>query len=261
MQLNLENKLALVTGSTMGIGKAVAVGLLKEGAQVIVNGRSPERVAATVEELSSIGTAYGIAADLATVEATEKLIALANEIGNVDILVNNAGKFMPKVFVDSTDEDWFDHYNVNVMSGVRVTRALMPAMLQRNWGRVIFVSSEAALKPMPELIHYAVTKTAQISLARGLAELTKGTQVTVNSVLVAPTRTDGSEAFFKANGMNDYAAIEAEFFRTHGITSLLQRFATPQEIADVIIFLCSPNAAAINGAAQRVEGGIVRSIL
>ena len=261
MKLHLDGKLALVTGSTMGSGKAIAVSLLQEGAHVIINGRSETTVNATVEELQTLGTVYGIVADLGTQLGCDRLIAEVEKIGVVDLLINNVGKFNITPFEQTTDEDWLDHFNVNVMSGVRLTRSLMPSMLKRNSGRVIFISSEAGVKPMPEMIPYSMTKTAQISIARGLAELTKGTNVTVNSVLVAPTRTEGSIEFFDTVGMSDPEVARREFFSSLGANSLLQRFATPEEIADFVVFLCSPNAAAINGSAQRVEGGIVRSIL
>jgi NAD(P)-dependent dehydrogenase (short-subunit alcohol dehydrogenase family) len=261
MQLHLEGKLALVTGSTMGIGKAIAKSLLQEGAQVIINGRSQASVDAVVAEFQMLGKVFGVVGDLGTVTGCAAVIAAVQQIGDVELLINNVGKFDVTPFAESTDEAWLDHFNVNVMSGVRLTRALMPKMLERNAGRVIFMSSEAAIKPMPDLIPYSMTKTAQVSIARGLAELTKGTHITVNSVLVAPTRTEGSIAFFDAAGMSDPEAARQGYFSTMGMNSLLQRFATPEEIADFVVFLCSPNAAAINGSAQRVEGGIIRSIL
>lgn len=264
MNLHLENMLALVTGSTQGIGKGVAAGLLREGARVIINGRSEENVAIAVRELSYLGTVYGICADLGTAVGAERLIAEASSIGPVDILVNNVGFFELKPFVEIVDEEWSSLFDLNVLSGVRLARALLPGMLQRNWGRIVFIASEAGVKPNPEMIHYSVTKTAQIALARGLAELTKGTQVTVNSALVAPTWTEGVETFLSKIAFSqgiDVEAMKNEYFKGDGINSLLQRFATVDEIADMIIFLCSRNASAINGAAERVDGGIVRSIL
>jgi NAD(P)-dependent dehydrogenase (short-subunit alcohol dehydrogenase family) len=264
MDLHFDNKLALVTGSTQGIGKAVASGLLREGATVIINGRSQNRVDATVHELSDRGKIYGIAADIATAAGVEQLARAVTDIGSVDILVNNVGFFEFKPFFNVTDEDWLKLFDLNVMSGVRLTRALMPEMLGRNWGRIVFIASEAGVKPNPEMIHYSVTKTTQIALARGLAEMTKGTGVTVNSALVAPTWTEGVEVFLDKIAQSSGTTVEAmktDYFKADGVTSLLQRFATVDEIADLIIFLCSENASAINGAAQRVDGGIIRSIL
>jgi NAD(P)-dependent dehydrogenase (short-subunit alcohol dehydrogenase family) len=264
MDLHFDNKLALVTGSTQGIGKAVASGLLREGATVIINGRSQYRVEATVRELSDRGKIYGITADIATAAGVEQLAHVVTGIGSVDILVNNVGFFEFKPFFNVTDEDWLKLFDLNVMSGVRLTRALMPGMLERNWGRIVFIASEAGVKPNPEMIHYSVTKTTQIALARGLAEMTKGTGVTVNSALVAPTWTEGVEVFLDKIAQSSGTTVEAmktDYFKADGVTSLLQRFATVDEIADLIIFLCSENASAINGAAQRVDGGIIRSIL
>jgi NAD(P)-dependent dehydrogenase (short-subunit alcohol dehydrogenase family) len=264
MDLHFDNKLALVTGSTQGIGKAVASGLLREGATVIINGRSQDRVDATVHELGDRGKVYGIAADIATAAGVEQLTRAVTDIGSVDILVNNVGFFEFKPFLNVTDGDWVKLFDLNVMSGVRLTRALMPGMLERNWGRIVFIASEAGVKPNPEMIHYSVTKTTQIALARGLAEMTKGTGVTVNSELVAPTWTEGVEVFLDKIAQSSGTTVEAmktDYFKADGVTSLLQRFATVDEIADLIIFLCSENASAINGAAQRVDGGIIRSIL
>lgn len=264
MELHLQNTLALVSGSTMGIGKAVAKGLLQEGARVIVNGRSDEHVEKAVRELSEIGTVYGIAADLATREGADHLIAAANNIGPPDILVNNVGFFEQTPFFEIGDDEWIYHFELNVMSGVRLSRAFMRGMLDRNWGRIIFIASEAGVKPIPELIHYSVTKTSQISLARGLAELTKGTGVTVNSVLPGPTMSEGSQIYFEkiaATRNSNSEAMRKVYFENDGFCSLLQRFAAPQEVADLVVFLCSKNAAVVNGSAQRVEGGLIRAIL
>lgn len=265
MDLQLQDKIALVTGSTSGIGKAIAKLLAREGAKVIINGRSEERVEATVQELKAIGSVYGIAADLSTAAGAEQLATTASEIGSVDILINNAGKFELKPFFEITDEEWFDFFNFNVMSGVRLARLLMPSMLERNWGRIIFVSSESGVQINPEQIHYSTTKTAQIAVARGLAEVTKSTGVTVNSVLVGPTWTEGLQDWtkrFASDIGKDINTVKEGFFEHDVVrTSLLQRHATPEEIANPIIFLCSPNAAYINGAAQHVEGGLIRAIL
>lgn len=264
MDLQINGKLALVTGSTLGIGKAIATKLLQEGAQVIINGRSQERVDAAIQELQAIGTVYGIAADIAKVAGAEHLASKAQAIGPVDILVNNVGYFEFKPFFQVTDAEWSNLFDLNVMSGVWLTRSLMPKMLERNWGRIVFIASEAGVKPNPEMLHYSVTKTTQIALARGLAEMTKGTGVTVNSALVAPTWTEGVEVFLDKIAQSSGTTVEAmktDYFKADGVNSLLQRFATVDEIANLVVFLCSENSSAINGAAQRVDGGIIRSIL
>ena len=264
MDLRIEGKLALVTGSTSGIGKAIAVKLLQEGASVIINGRSQESIDRVLEELYPIGKVYGIAADLTTAGGADRLVNAAKAIGNVDILINNVGFFEFKPFFEIGDDEWSKLFDLNFMSGVWLTRALMPRMLERNWGRIVFVASEAGVKPNPEMIHYSVTKTTQIALARGLAEMTKETGVTVNSALVAPTWTEGVEVFLDKIARSSGTTVEkmrTDYFEADGVNSLLQRFATPDEIADLIVFLCSKNASAINGAAQRVDGGIIRSIL
>ncbi len=263
MDLKLKNKLALVTGSTQGIGRAIAQALAAEGARVIVNGRNETTVRATAQALSKTGEAHGIAADLATAAGAQKLISETVKIGEVDILINNVGYFEVKPFTDISDQDWLDMFELNVMSGVRVTRALFPAMLKRNWGRVVFIASEQSVKPNPDMLHYAMTKTAQVSIARGLADSTKGTGVTVNSVLVAPTWSEGVESFLAKIGPSEgktVAEMRTAYFKGPGATSLLQRWAAPEEIAAQVVFLCSEQAAAINGAAQRVDGGIIRSL-
>lgn len=263
MDLQIKGKLALVTGSTMGIGRAIAETLAAEGARVIVNGRAESSVAATVKDLARIGEAHGFAADLATAEGAQALLAGAARVGPVDILVNNVGYFEVKAFGELSDRDWLDMFELNVMSGVRLTRALFPGMLSRNWGRVVFIASDQSAKPNADMLHYAMTKTAQVSIARGLAELTKGTGVTVNSVLVAPTWSEGVEAFLgkaaQASGRS-VAEMRTAYFDGPGASSLLQRWATPGEIASQVAFLCSERASAINGAAQRADGGIVRSL-
>lgn len=263
MDLKIKNKLALVTGSTQGIGRAIAQTLAAEGARVIVNGRRETTVRATVEALSKIGEVHGIAADLATAGGAQKLVSESARLGEVDILVNNVGYFEVKPFADISDEDWLAMFELNVMSGVRVTRALFPGMLQRNWGRVVFIASDQSVKPNPDMLHYAMTKTAQVSIARGLAESTKGTGVTVNSVLVAPTWSEGVQTFLGKIGPQlgkTVTEMRSAYFEGPGATSLLQRWAAPEEIAAQVAFLCSEQAAAINGAAQRVDGGIIRSL-
>jgi NAD(P)-dependent dehydrogenase (short-subunit alcohol dehydrogenase family) len=263
MDLQIKNRLALITGSTQGIGRAIAEALVTEGARVIVNGRNAQTVAETVAALSRHGEAHGITADLATADGAQKVIREAAAIGAVDILINNVGYFEVKAFADISDRDWLDMFELNVMSGVRLTRALFVGMLERNWGRVVFIASEQSAKPNPDMLHYAMSKTAQVSLARGLAELTRGSAVTVNSVLAAPTWSEGVETFLAKIGPGlgkTVAQMRPAYFETTGAASLLQRWATPQEIAAQVVFLCSVQAAAVNGAAQRVDGGIVRSL-
>ncbi len=263
MDLKIKDKLALVTGSTQGIGRAIAEALVAEGARVIVNGRNAAAVQDVAAALSRHGEAHGIAADLSTAEGAQTILNKTAAIGTVDILVNNVGFFEVKPFTDISDQDWLDMFELNVMSGVRLTRALFPDMLKRNWGRVVFIASEQSAKPNPDMLHYAMTKTAQVSIARGLAELTKGTGVTVNSVLAAPTWSEGVETFLGKIALQagkSVADMRTAYFEEPGAASLLQRWATPQEIAAQVVFLCSARASAINGAAQRVDGGIIRSL-
>jgi NAD(P)-dependent dehydrogenase (short-subunit alcohol dehydrogenase family) len=263
MIIDLTGKRALVTGSTAGIGHAIARGLANAGAHVIVNGRKPDSVDAAVAKLKKAVTAAsveGVAADLSTAAGCAALIKAAPE---VDILVNNAGIFEPKDFFDIPDADWTRFLETNVMSGVRLSRAYMPGMLDRNWGRIVFISSESGLHIPKEMIHYGVTKTAQLAVSRGLAELTAGTGVTVNSVLPGPTRSDGVEDFLGAMAQHTGSsadAIAASFVKEHRPTSLLQRFASVDEVANMVVYACSTQASATNGAALRVEGGIVRTI-
>ncbi len=266
MDLQLTGKTALVTGSTAGIGYAIAERLAREGARVIVNGRTEARVADAAarirETLKDEGGAdvSGVAADLGTASGVA-LVAAAHPA--VDILVNNLGIFEPKDFGDIGDEDWLRFFETNVLSGVRLSRLYLPAMRAQDWGRILFISSESAVNIPAEMIHYGVTKTAQVSLARGLAETTAGTGITVNSVLPGPTRSEGVGTFVQqmaqARGM-DEAAMEAEFFQTARPSSLLKRFAEPEEVSPLVAYLCSPLASATNGAALRVDGGVVRSI-
>ena len=264
MDLQLTNKKALVTGSTAGIGFAIASLLAQEGAAVVVNGRSQGRVEEAVQRIKNENKdaqVTGVAADLGTKEGVD---LLTRTLPVLDILVNNLGIFEPKPFPDIPDEDWQRFFEINVLSGVRLSRFYLPGMLKQNWGRVVFISSESGVNIPVEMIHYGVTKTAQIALARGLAETTAGTNVTVNSVLPGPTRSEGVEKFVEdlARGQGAEAAtVEAEFFRTARPTSLLRRFAAPEEVAALVVYVCSPRASATNGAALRVDGGLLRSIL
>ena len=263
MDLGIRGRLALVTGSTLGIGRAIAAALLAEGARVIINGRNPATVHDAAMGLARHGEAHGVAADLSTAAGAAHLVDHCRKIGAIDILVNNVGYFEVKPFADISDQDWTGMFELNVMSGVRVTRAFFPGMLGRNWGRVVFIGSDQSAKPNIDMMHYAMTKTAQVSIARSLAELTRGTRVTVNSVLVAPTWSEGVEAFLAraAPGLGRTVdELRGDYFKTTGASSLLQRWATPEEIAAQVVFLCSERASVINGAAQRADGGIVRSL-
>lgn len=256
MNLQLENKTALVTGSTKGIGFAIARLLAAEGAKVIVNGRSIASAQAAAEKLGK--NARGVAADVSTAAGCAELV---KQVPSVDILVNNAGIFEPKPFVEIPDADWERFYQVNVMSGVRLTRAYLPGMLQKNWGRVVFISSESGVQIPEEMIHYGMTKAAELALVNGIAQLTKQSGVTVNAVLPGPTASEGVSDFVNtlaAGAKQSAAEFEKEFFRTVRPSSLLQRFATVEEVANLVTYLCSPLASATNGAAVRVDGGALR---
>jgi NAD(P)-dependent dehydrogenase (short-subunit alcohol dehydrogenase family) len=260
MNIDLSGKTALVTGSTSGIGHAIAKGFAEAGADVLVNGRTQSRVDEAVAKLSSVGMARGIAADVSTAEGCKALLAA---VPDVDILVNNTGIFEPKDFFEIPDEDWNRFFNVNVMSGIRLSRGYMPGMLKRDWGRIVFIASESALMIPKEMIHYGMTKTAQLAISRGLAELTRGTAVTVNAVMPGPTMSEGVKTFVqdlaKQNGQSvDTAA--ANFIREHRPTSLIQRFASVDEIANMVVYVASKQASATNGAALRAEGGLVPTI-
>ena len=263
MKIDLAGKAALVTGSTAGIGHAIAAGLAEAGAKVVVNGRKQMTVDVAVARLKRKfpnARIDGVAADVSTAAGCATLVKAA---GQVDILVNNAGIFEPKDFFEIPDEDWARFFETNVMSGVRLSRALMPAMLKRNWGRIVFISSESAVYIPKEMIHYGFTKTAQLAIARGLAELTAGTGVTVNSVLPGPTRSDGVEGFLQSMAAQNKTTADemaASFVQQHRPSSLLQRFASVEEIANMVVYAASPQASATNGVALRAEGGIIRSI-
>lgn len=262
MDTQLKNKTALVTGSTAGIGLAIATGLAREGANVIVNGRTKARVEeaiALIKKEVPGASVQGIETDFSKKAEIDGIIS---KFPNVDILVNNVGIFEPKNFTDIPDEDWNRFFEVNVLSGVRLSRAYLPSMLKKNWGRILFISSESGVQIPEEMIHYGVTKSAQISLGRGLAELTKGTNVTVNSVLPGPTRSEGVEGFLQnlAKQQNtDLNSVEKAFFQQARPSSLIQRFATVEEVANLVVYLASPLSSATNGAALRVDGGVVKS--
>ncbi|MGO4717262.1 SDR family NAD(P)-dependent oxidoreductase [Bradyrhizobium sp. 2TAF24] len=263
MKIDLSGKTAIVTGSTSGIGQAIARGLAAAGAAVVVNGRGKERVeaaAAAVAKAAGSADVRGVAADVATAEGCDALVAA---VPQADILVNNAGIFEPKDFFAISDDDWRRFFEVNVLSGVRLSRAYLKGMLARNWGRVVFVSSESALNIPAEMIHYGTSKTAQLAVARGLAKLTSGTAVTVNAILPGPTRSEGVEEFLAAMAAGSGQSVDeaaASFVREHRPTSLLQRFTSVDEVANMAVYVCSREASATNGAALRVEGGIIDSI-
>ncbi|MES2027738.1 MAG: SDR family oxidoreductase [Pseudomonadota bacterium] len=263
MKIDLTGKTALVTGSTAGIGHAIARGLAATGAQVVVNGRNQGKVDAAIAAITKAvpgAKVKGVAADVSTAEGCNALVSALPE---VDILINNAGIFEPKGFFDIPDEDWTRFFEVNVMSGIRLSRAYMQGMLKRNWGRIVFISSESGLNIPGEMIHYGMTKTAQLAISRGLAELTKGTAVTVNSVLPGPTMSEGVETFVKDLAKQNGQSVEeaaSNFVKQHRSTSLIQRFATVEEIANMVVYVSSKEAAVTNGAALRAEGGIVQTI-
>jgi len=264
MDFGLKGKLAVVSGSTAGIGLAIATTLAREGARVVINGRTAKRVNAAAEGIRMEmrgAEVTEVAADLGTEVGVAKLI---EQVPGADILVNNLGIFDPKPFLEIPDTEWQRFYEVNVMSGVRLTRHYLPGMLEKKWGRVIFISSESGQQIPAEMVHYGMTKTAQIAIARGVAESVAGSGVTVNSVLVGPTASEGVGDFVasmaKGRGVSP-AQIEKEFFETVRPSSLLKRFETTEEVAAVVAFLASTQSVAINGAAVRADGGVVRSIL
>jgi NAD(P)-dependent dehydrogenase (short-subunit alcohol dehydrogenase family) len=261
VDLQLNGKLALVSGSTAGIGLAIATALAQEGARVIVNGRLQPSVDPVVAALraSTGADVLGFAGDLSSPAAAE---ALAQRYPDVEILVNNLGIFEPKPFEDIPDADWMRFFDVNVLSGVRLARLLLPSMKRANWGRIIFISSESAVQIPAEMIHYGMTKTAQLAVSRGLAEAVAGTGITVNSVLPGPTKSRGVDDFVgklaQAEGKS-FDAFEKEFFEKVRPTSLIKRFATTQEVASLVAYIASPLAAATTGAALRVDGGVIKS--
>ncbi len=262
MDLHLTSKTALVTGSTAGIGLAIAQRLAAEGAAVILTGRTQARIddaRAAILQATPQASVRGVAVDFGEVTQVDNLL---REVPTVDMLINNVGIFEPRPFAEIPDADWLRFFEVNVLSGVRLARQYFPLMLKQNAGRILFISSESGLQIPAEMIHYGTTKTAQLAVARGLAELTKGTAVTVNSVLPGPTASEGVEGFLKqlAGAGKTRAEAEHEFFRDARPSSLLQRFITPEEVANMVAYLCSPLAAATNGASVRVDGGVVRSI-
>ena len=263
MDLQLKEKIALVTGSTTGIGFAVAKSLAGEGAKVIVNGRSQGRVDEAIEQIkkeTGNQNITGAVADFADVEQLEEMV---KQHPVVNILINNVGIAAPKEFKDISDKEWFDIYNINVLSGVRLSRAYFDNMLEDNWGRIVFISSESAVQIPAEMIQYGVSKTAQSALSRGLAELTVGTGVTVNTVLPGPTSTEAILKFIKEIADQQGISVEEmekEFFSSIRGSSLLKRFIKPEEIANMVTFIASPLSSATNGSAIRADGGVIKSV-
>jgi NAD(P)-dependent dehydrogenase (short-subunit alcohol dehydrogenase family) len=264
MNLQLEGKLALVSGSTAGIGFAIAKGLAAEGARVVVNGRTDARVFAACEAIRREYPSARLDGLVADLSGAEEALAACERFPNLEILVNNLGTYQVKPFEQITDSDWHAIIETNFMSGVRLSRYWLPKMKAAGWGRIIFISSESAVNIPVEMIHYGVTKTMQLALSRGLAETTAGTGVTVNSILPGPTRSEGVEKFVADIAKSQkitVADFEKEFFRTTRPSSILKRFATPEEVAALVVFTASPLSAATNGAALHVDGGTIRSIL
>jgi NAD(P)-dependent dehydrogenase (short-subunit alcohol dehydrogenase family) len=260
MDLQLTDKLALVTGSSKGIGLAIVTSLAREGARVILNGRSEQSVAeglAAVRNEVPAAKVVGFAVDLGSSAGAD---AITKKFPAVDILVNNLGIFEPKPFEEIPDEDWRRFFEVNVLSGVRLSRFYLPNMKQKNWGRIVFISSESGIQIPAEMIHYGMTKTAQLALSRGLAETCAGTGVTVNAVLPGPTRSAGVDEFVdKLSGGKPFEEFEKEFFQSVRPSSLIKRFATTEEVANLVTYVCSTRSSATNGAALRVDGGVVRA--
>lgn len=263
MDLKLKDKTALVTGSTDGIGYAIAKSLAGEGAKVIVNGRTGERVNVAIEKIKSETGSQNISGAVADFDNLEQINNLIRHYPDVNILVNNVGIADPKAFKDISDEDWMHIYDINVLSGARLSRAYLDKMLKANWGRIIFISSESAIQIPAEMISYGVSKTAQMALSRGLAELTVSTGVTVNTVLPGPTSTEAIMKFMhataKQQGISD-DEMQKEFFNKLRGTSILKRFITPEEIANIVTFIASPLSAATNGTAIRADGGVIKSV-
>lgn len=262
MELQLNGKTALVTGGTAGIGLEIARMLATEGARVVITGRDSAKLESAIATIKASGGSK-VQAILADAASADGAASIAKAETSVDILVNNLGIYESKAFEDITDADWSHLFEVNVMSGVRLSRTYLPGMLERNWGRIIFISSESGLAIPEDMIHYATSKTAQLSISRGLAQLTRGTNVTVNSVLPGPTRSEGIEAFLRSQASDPSAPmkeIEAEFFATARSASILQRMVEAEEVANLVAYLASPRSSATNGAALRAEGGLVNTI-
>lgn len=263
MIIDLKGRKAIVTGSTAGIGRAIAEGLARAGAAVVINGRGEERVSTALQEMRTLfpgADITGFAADLATAEGTTAFVTRASA---ADILVNNLGTARQKPFPELTDSDWRDMFEINVMSGIRMTRHYLPGMVQRGWGRVVFISSESALAIPKDMIDYGMTKTAQLAVSRGVAESVAETGVTVNAVIPGPTRSEILSGWMKAQAESEgitQQQAEQNFVKTMRPTSLLQRFTTTDEVANMVVYVCSEQASGTTGAALRVDGGVLRQI-
>ena len=263
MELDLKNKRVFISGSTSGIGYATAKQLLIEGATVIINGRTQSTIDDAVNRLKNETKSENISGISSDFSNTESVNALIKQLGKIDVLINNVGIYEPSDFIEISDQDWYRFFDVNVMSGIRLSRAVFPDMLAQNWGRIIFITSESASNIPDEMIHYGTTKAAIHAVSRGLAELTKNTNVTVNTIMPGPTASEGVEAFFNklATEQNsDYETVEKDFFKNMRPSSLIQRFAKPEEVANLITYISSPLSSATNGAALRVDGGVVKTI-
>jgi NAD(P)-dependent dehydrogenase (short-subunit alcohol dehydrogenase family) len=264
MDLKLTGKTALVTASTAGIGYSIAQLLANEGASVVINGRTEARVQAAIKKISAAVPKAKLISAVADLATTAGVQAIIQQIPTVDILVNNLGIYKAQAFADISDEEWLLFFNTNIMSGVRLCRHYFPDLLKKNWGRIVFISSESALQIPAEMIHYGMTKTAQLAIARGLAELTAGTAVTVNSVLAGPTRSEGVGTFIENIAHDRHLTadqVEKDFFENIRPSSLLKRFTTTEEVAALVTFICSPLSSGTNGAALRVDGGVVSAIV
>lgn len=263
MNIDLSGKTAVVSGSTAGIGYAIARGLARAGAAVVINGRTEERTRRAAARLSQEVAGAQVISVPADLSSADGLRRFMDEVPDADILVNNVGIFEPKPFLEIDDADWERFFQVNVMSGVRLTRFYLPGMVLRGWGRVVFISSESGLQIPAEMVHYGMTKTAQLALSRGIAETVAGTGVTVNAVLPGPTRSEGVEAFMEAMASTQDRArgdFEGEFIQTSRPSSLIRRLAEVDEVANMVVYACSEQASATTGAALRVDGGVARSI-
>jgi NAD(P)-dependent dehydrogenase (short-subunit alcohol dehydrogenase family) len=260
MDLQLNGKKALISGSTKGIGLAIAIALAREGAHVVINGRSEDSLAAALKQIRSALPDSAVESFNGDLSLAGDVDRLRRQLPSLDILVNNLGIYEPKPFEDIPDEEWLRFFEVNVLSGVRLARVYLPGMKKQNWGRIIFISSESGIQIPAEMIHYGMTKTAQLAVSRGIAETCAGTRVTVNAILPGPTHTEGVDGFVaKLSGGKSFADFEKEFFQTVRPASLLKRFATPEEVANLAVYVCSPLSSATNGAALRVDGGVVRA--
>ena len=262
MDLKIKGKIALITGSTQGVGFATAKKLCQEGVNVYINGRTESKVNTAVQKLKNEFPEVEIKGVVANLKDIQGCNYLISKIPHLDILINNLGVFEPKNFEDITEKEWLDMFNINVMSGVRLSQHYLSNMIEQDWGRIIFISSESALQIPKEMIHYGMTKTAQISVARGIAELTKGTNVTSNSVILGPSKSEGVAQFIEELGKQNnqtFEEVEKDFFKNVRPTSLLQRFAQVEEDANMIVYIASALSSATNGAILRADGGVVQS--